>query len=839
MQGLKISLAAKLLWRNWRSGEVKILVFALALAVTVVTAIAVFSSRMDQSLIRQSNTYLAADRVVSGRFSIPEEWQAQQEIEGLQQTRVTEFSSMVFATKDNVDEMHLASVKAVGDLYPLRGQLEVSDIAFALGDDIAVAQSVPQQGEVWVDSRLLPLMNLTLGDALAVGNKDFTVTKVVIREPDTTNGFAVLGPRVLMNQADLEATGVIQVGSRVTYRWLVAGEESALRDFEQWITPQLGEHYRFRTIKNSQRNISSALDRGTRFLMLAAVIGVLLASVAIAIAAQQFARRQTDQVALLKSLGASALLVRQLYFVQMLMMGVIASAIGMVIGEFVQRLIASSLSSLFNVELVSAAWSAYAAGGLTGILCLLCFALPPLWHLPKVPPLKILRRELEVATVSVWMKGVFGIAAIIGLIWFYSGDAFITLSIVGGFIVVMLLGVLLAFVMLLYSHKVGSKAGSYWRLALSNMERYRVQTITQILVFSCALMLLMVLYAVRTSLIDEWRLQLPVDAPNHFIMNIAPHEKTALETLLSDNSFDANSMFPMVLGRISELNNVAYTEAERQRSNSLRRELNLSWAETIAPANELVGGQWWEQWKSKTGLPGVSVEVEEAKEIGLALGDVITFSLGGISLQAEVASFRSVDWNAMRPNFFFLFSPGTLDNYSANFLTSVFIPPEQKPFVNTLLKQHPTIVVIEVDRIIERIRSIIEQVGRGIELVLWLVLLGGVLVLVAAVNTSMANRMQEIGLLRALGSGRGLILRSLTVEFALLGLFAGIIGVLGSEALLMGLQWKVFEGDISPHYILWFSGPILGAVVIGVLGVFSCRRVVSVPPSVVLREVAP
>ena len=837
MQGLKLALAAKLLWRNWRSGEVKILVFALALAVTVVTAIAVFSSRMDQSLVRQSNTYLAADRVVSGRFAIPQDWQTHKKLEGLQHTRVTEFSSMVFATQDNVDEMHLASVKAVGDLYPLRGQLEISDIAFALGEDITVAQTVPAQGEVWVDSRLLPLMNLRLGDTLVVGNKDFTITKVVIREPDTTNGFAVLGPRVLMNQLDLMATGVLQVGSRVTYRWLVAGEESALRDFEQWVTPQLGEHYEFKTIKNSQRNISSALDRGTRFLMLAAVIGVLLASVAIAIAAQQFARRQTDQVALLKSLGASALLVRQLYFAQMLLMGVIASVLGMLIGECVQRIIATSLASLFNVELVTATWSAYAAGGLTGVLCLLCFALPPLWHLPKVSPLKILRRELEVATVSVWLKGVFGIAAIIGLIWFYSGDVFITLSIVGGFMMVMLMGVLLAFFMLSYSHQVGSKAGSYWRLALSNMERYRVQTITQILVFACALMLLMVLYAVRTSLIDQWRLQLPENAPNHFIMNIAPHEKEQLETLLSDNSLDANAMFPMVLGRISALNNVDYTEAERQRSNSLRRELNLSWAENIAPANELVGGDWWDSWQSKTGLPGVSVEIEEAQEIGLALGDIITFSLGGIALRAEVASFRAVDWNAMRPNFFFLFSPGTLDNYSANFLTSVFIPPEQKPFVNTLLKQHPTIVVIEVDRIIERIRSIVEQVGRGIELVLWLVLLGGVLVLIAAVNTSMVNRMQEIGLLRALGSGRGLILRSLTVEFSLLGFLAGIIGVLGAEALLMGLQWKVFDGNISPHYLLWFAGPVLGALFIGMLGVFSCRRVVSVPPNVVLREV--
>jgi len=231
------------------------------------------------------------------------------------------------------------------------------------------------------------------------------------------------------------------------------------------------------------------------------------------------------------------------------------------------------------------------------------------------------------------------------------------------------------------------------------------------------------------------------------------------------------------------------------------------------------------------------VELEEAREIGLVLGDVVSFSLGGLILQAEVASFRTVDWNAMTPNFFFLFSPGALDNYSANFLTSVHVPPEQKTFINDLLREYPTIVVIEVDRIIERIRTIVDQVSRGIELVLWLVLLGGVMVLVAAVNASMATRLQETGLLRALGSGRKLILSSLAMEFMLLGLFAGLLGVLGAEALLLSLQYFVFEGNINPHYELWLLGPVLGALLIGVLGLISCRRVVSVPPSVVLREI--
>ena len=826
-------LPAKLLWRNWRSGEVKILAGALVLAVAVVTAIAVFSSRMDQSLIRQSNTYLAADRVVSSRFDIPQTWKEQLAQYELAQTTVTEFGSMVFAG----DEMQLASVKAVGDDYPLRGNLEVSDIPFAPVGETRIAEDVPGTGEVWVDSRLLPLMNLSLGDELAIGNENFTIGKVVIREPDATNGFAVLGPRVLMNAQDLAATGVIQPGSRVTYRWLVAGEEPVLQDFEQWIEPRLGEHYRFITIKNSQRNISEALDRGTRFLMLAAIIGVLLASVAIAIASQQFARRHVDQVALLKSLGASAPHVRKLYLYQMLLLGFLASLVGIALGELIQRLIAVSLSELFSVQLVGAASSAYLTGLATGILCLLCFALPPLWHLPKVSPLKVLRRELVTNPVSTWVKSVLGFGAIVLLIWFYSGDVRITASVVAGFGAIMLVGVVFALLMLRYSHRIGSRAGSYWRLAFSNLERYKVQSITQILVFACALMLLMVLFAVRTSLIEQWRLQLPDNAPNHFVLNIAPFEKDNIETLFAEKQFAPSPMYPMVLGRIAAINEIELTEDDRQRSNSLRRELNLSWSEQIAPDNELVDGLWWDQWQSTTGLPGVSVELEEAQEIGLALGDVVSFSLGGLRLNAEVASFRTVDWNSMSPNFFFLFSPGTLDNYSANFLTSVFVPPEQKTFINDLLRDYPTIVVIEVDRIIERIRSIVEQVSGGIELVLWLVLFGGVMVLIAAVNASMATRLQETGLLRALGSGRKLILSSLAMEFMLLGFFAGLLGVFGAEALLLGLQYLVFDGNINPHYELWIAGPLLGALLIGVLGLLSCRRVVSVPPGIVLREI--
>lgn len=826
-------LAWRLLWRNWRSGEVRILAGALLLAVAVVTAVAVFADRMERSLSRESNSYLAADRVIEGRLPLPDEWLIEPARFGLAQAQVAEFSSMVFAG----DEMVLASVKAVGEGYPLRGQLEVSTTPFATGADVVVTQAIPARGEAWVDSRLLPQLGLSLGDQLQVGELTLTIRQLVIREPDGSRGFSVMGPRVMINLADLAATEVIQPGSRVNYRWLLAGAEGDLNRFQDWLSPQLGAHHRPLTLKEAQQGLGEALSRGGSFLMLAGMIGVLLAGVAIAIAARQFAERHIDQVALMKSLGVSAAKVRWLYSAQLLLLALLAAVGGCLLGEVMQRLIAVTIASLVRVELLAPGPDGYLVGAATGLLCLLCFALPPLWHLPQVSPLKVLRRELSVKAVQLWARGLLGVVAVVSLIGLYSRDLKLTLAVVAGLAAVLVVGGGVAWLLLRLGRGIGRSAGSVWRLALANLERQPQQSITQMLVFGAALMLLMVLFTVRTSLIEQWRLQLPDDAANHFVLNIAPHEVDPVKALLTERGINTNSLYPMVLGRIVAINGAPVTEEMRPKSNALRRELNLSWAQRFGDDNKLVAGDWWDSWQPRqAGSHGVSVEQETAEELGLKLGDRLTFSLGGLELEAEVASLRTLDWNSMRPNFFFLFSPGALDGFSPNYMTSIYLPPADKLFINQLLRSHPTLVVIEIDRIIERIRTIVDQVGKGIELVLWLVLVGGVLVLVAAVNASMAARQQDSGILRALGSGRRLILGSIGLEFAALGLFAGLLAVIGAEALLFGLQQLVFEQQASPHWWLWLAGPVGGALFIGGLGLIACRRVVTVSPWVVLRD---
>ena len=827
-------LALRLLWRNWRSGEVKLLAAALMLAVAVVSGIAIFTDRLERTLVQESNMLLGADLIVRGSQPHNPDWSALAAEDGIEQTTAVLFSSMVYAG----DHMHLASVKAVTDGYPLRGQLDISTIPFASqAKDIQTAEGVPAPGEVWVDSRLLSLLHIELGDSLAVGEYELVVTQVIIREPDSASPFSFMGARVLMNMADLERTQVVQPGSRVQYQWLLAANNNALDSFAEWLEPQLSKHERLVDVESGQRGLGRTLETGRSFLLLAAVIGVLLAGVAIALAARQFSSRHVDQVALMKSFGVSAQRIRQLYFVQLLLLAVVASMAGLLVGELIQRIVAASLQQVYQIALGTASIYPYVISFATGLICLIFFALPSLWFLPGVPPLKILRRELGVNTLHLWIQVALAFSAILLLIILFSQDFALALSVIGALSGVLVITAGMALGLLKLSRHIATNTGSIWRLALANLQRRREQTLVQIVVFATAIMLLLTLTIVRTSLIDEWQLQLPEDAPNHFLVNIPPHDVEAVQQMLDEKQLEREQLYPMVRGRLTAINGTEPTEAQRSANGVFNREANLTWTDTLAGDNEIVAGQWWDKWQSSAeGLPGVSVEIELAEEAGLSIGDRLTFSLGGLILEAQIASFRSLDWRSMKPNFFFIFEPGALDNYSPTYITSLYLPLEQKSFINDLLRRYPTMLVIELDRIIDQIRTIVTQVSNGVLLVLWLTLVGGCLVLIAAVTSSIDSRKQESGLLRALGSPRRLMIGSVWAEFSVLGLLSGIIAVIGAEILLISLQYWVLETPIRPHYIFWLVGPLAGGLFVGSLGALSCRSVVNTPPAVVLRE---
>ncbi len=875
-------LAAKLLWRNARSAEVKLLFTALLLAVAMVTAIGLLSDRLEATLLKQSNSFIGADRQIYSPQPISPLWSQQAQAFGLQQVRLENFSSMVFSSPaaegysvqsaqgsssqtaegsssqtaegssvQSADgpaafeeRMQLAAIKAVEPGYPLVGQMEISTVPFATRSvDIEKTDAVPGLGEAWVDSRLLAQLDLNINNSVFVGEKRLKITRVIITEPDRGGGFSLFAPRLMMNRADLAATEVIQPGSRIAYHWLLAGTEPQLKAFLDKLQPELSDHHQLVDLERAQQGLASTLATARQFLLLAVVIAMLLAGIALVISSSRFAARHTEQVALLKSLGASSWKIRRLYLGQLLLLALASSVAGLLLAEILQRLIALAVVMMAAVELQPGSYRPYVLGIVSGVTCLIFFALPPLWHLPKISPLRILRQDLPVSSVRITVQVLLGTLAVLLLVYLFSGNIWLTLSVGAALLAVVSVAALVALGLLRLSHTLGSSAGSIWRLAIAGIKRRSGQSLLQVVVFAIALLLLLTMYAVRTSLIDEWQLQLPTDAPNHFLINIAPEQVDAVAEKLQRRGLNTAEIYPMVRGRLVKINAVEPSPALRKKVPLLRREANISWSKNLPADNQLSSGKWWhseEEFESKgqqRGLPRVSVESKLAKKLGVGVGTKLQFSFGGLTLDAQISSLRQLEWDNMKPNFYFIFEPQVLDKFSPMYMTSSHIPPSEKAVVAEVLRDYPTIVVIEIDKVIEQIRDIVDKVGRAVEVVLALVLVGGILVLAAAVNASIDSRLQEVGLIRALGSSRKLILGSLAIEFSLLGACAGIIAVLGSEALLLGLQQQVFKMPVAPHYELWLAGPLLGTLLVGSLGVFSCRRVLNTPPSVVLREV--
>ena len=826
--------ALKMLLRTWRGGQLSLIVWSLVLAVSVVTSVSLLAERIERALTAESSAFLAADLVVRSNKLTPQEWVTKAQQQGIETSQMVSFASMVYHESD----MHLASVKAVQSNYPLRGVIKRSTTPFTLDEAlIELVDYGPASGETWVDARLLPLLNIELGDNIELGETVLKVTQIIVEEPDG-GSYSFFGARVLMNWDDVAAAGVVQPGSRVTYKYLMAAgtDADAFASYANWLESQLSVHDRLITPDEAQASIASTMDRGRRFLLLAGSIGVVLAGIALALASHHFAAGQTRQVALLKSWGVSARRVRSLYLQQSLWLGLGGSLAGLAAGYIFSELLISTVREWLPIALPSAGIRPWITGMATGLLCLGGFTVPALWHLPAQSPLAVLRQDIQVKPVNAAVRGTFGIVAVAGLLLWYSNSLMLSLAILAGFAITALATVIIGLMMLRLAKNYGQRLGSIWRLALNNLWRRKSQSLIQMVGFSGAIALLMIMVVVRTSLVDEWRVQLAEDAPNHFLVNVASYELEAVKTLVEDRGLETAGWYAMVRGRMAAINGELITEAQKDSHESFRRELNLSWTSALPEGNKVTAGKWWDDIDQATEIAPVSLEDELAAELGLKLGDRITFSVGGLTFESEVVSTRSLNWDNMTPNFYFLFPEGLLEDYPRTSMTSLYIPPQKKLLVNELLRKFPTVLVIELDKIIDRIRTIVSQVTRGLEVMTLLILSCGVLVMFAAVSLSMSERLQESAILRTLGSSQRLILGIQWVEFTTLGLMAGLLASIGAEAAVAILQRFMFDMPFALHPWLWLAGPLAGGVLVGALGVGYSRKAVVQPPLEVLRD---
>ncbi len=824
-----MSLAAtRMLLREWRGGELGVLAVALVLAVGLVSGISAFTSRLQSALEQESHRFLAADLVVRSASPAPTAWLEEAAGLGLATARTLSFPSMLFGKGE---AMHLASVKAVSSTYPLRGELGFSAEPFG---PTQLLSAGPAPGEIWLDSRLFPLLDIAVGDAVGLGDIDLRVSGSVRTEPDQAAGLYGYGPRAMMHIDDIAASGVVQPGSRVEFRQLYAGPVEGLAEFREVLEPRLEPGQRLLTLEDGQPRVSRALERAERFLLLAGSLGVVLAGVAIALAAGRFSERHTDYVAVMKSLGATAGDISWLYGRSLLLLAACATALGCLLGWSIQALFFQLFADQLPVQPGASGIQPYLVGAFTALVCIFSFAWPPIRRLTLASPLRVLRRDMPHALRRSATDYLTGLLAVCGLMWWYSRDWQLTLAVMAGLGVVVLLGLGGALLLLRGGRLLGMHAGSVWRLGLANLQRRGAANALQVMVFGMAIMLVLVLVLVRTSLLDEWRMQLPDDAPNHFAINIATDEAAAFGELLASNNIDTEPLFPMVRGRLMAINGEALPAPDEAAEGEPRqRESNLTWAAQLPAGNEIEAGEWWAP-DTKDAL--VSVEQEYAQRMGLELGDRLQLRIGEQSLEVSVASVRSLDWESMQPNFFLVFPPGLLERYPATYMTSFHLAAESKIFLNQLLRRFPTVTVIEMDEVIKEVRGIIDQVSAAVELVLLVIIATGALVLVAGVQASMDTRMQEGAVLRALGAGRRLLLGALAIEFVALGLCAGLLAAVSAEIAVALLQVFALGMNYVPSPWLWPLGLAVGAVLIGALGVTSARRVVTTAPVAVLRE---
>ena len=833
---MNLRFLLRLVGRDWRSGELRLLLAAALVAVGAVTAISLFVDRLQQALLAEATTFLGADSVISSSRPIPDAFREAAAERGLAQVDVVSFPSMLFADASEDARNQLVSVKAVGAGYPLRGAVRIADEPF--GPD-RVADTVPAPGAVWLDSRLFPALGLHLSDTVSVGYAELRVGRVLTAEPDRGRNFLDLGPRLLMRVEDIPATRLIQPGSRVSYRLLLAGDDEALSRLKASISADLAPNYRWRNIKESNPTIGRALDRAESFLLLGGLLAVLLGGAAVALAAHRYARRHYDHVGVLKTLGATPADILWGYVGVLLIIGVVGVLAGLVLGILVHLGIVAALSAYLPVRLPWPGPEPFVVGIVTGFVCLVAFALPPLLNLRRISPMRVIRREPDRGLSNAITYG-FAAAGSMGLLVWYSKSFWLTVWALAGATLVCVTFAVLALALLRGGRMVGMQAGSSWRLALAGLQRRRRENVAQITIFGLAIMILLILLLVRTALLAEWRAQIPQNAPNHFLINVAADEVGAVQNLLHAHADYDGRLFPMIRGRVVSVNG---EPAGKWRGRDGKRgedwgpglgsERNLTWADTVPGDNVLEEGDWW---SPDTTEALISVEADYARGAGLRLGDMLEFDIGGLPVSARVANLRRVEWDSLQPNFFIVFSRSALAGFATTHMTSFHLEPDRKRFLNRLLAAHPTITVIEVDAIIAQVERIIARVTLAIELILGLVLAAGALVLIASIQASHETRMKEHALVRALGGTRNLIAGALVGEFAVLGAFAGIVAVIGAEITVFALQTRVFELDYEIHPWLWIAGPAVGMALIASVGYLGTRKLVSSPPLLVLRE---
>jgi putative ABC transport system permease protein len=823
-------LALRMLRRDWRAGELRLLTIALVIAVASVTSVSFFTDRVERAMQRQASEVLAADLRLNSRQPIDTAIKATAQQRGLQTAETVSFPSVVL----NNGATQLVQAKAVTSGYPLRGRLMTRQSA--TGEDQPTAQ-IPAPGEAWLEDRLLPLLGLKIGDRFKLGKQAFTVSRVISYEPDRASNLFQLAPRVMINRNDLDATGLLGPASRVRYRLLLAGEEQSIETFRQWLKTESLPHVEVEDIKGARPELRVALDRGGRFLRLTAATAILLCVVAVALSSRRFVERQADTSALLRCLGASHRQVAKIFLLRLLGLGLIASLLGSAIGLLVQSLLIELVGHWFTQRIPPPTPRPLLSGLGTGILVLIGFALPSVLRLSRVPPLRVFRRHLGAPSLSYQLTIGAAIASLSMLLIWQIGDDELAFKLIGGLLAGLALLLLVSRLLVHLLKPLRRRAAGSWRYGLASLSRNPTTTSVQLTGFGLGITVLLILAMVRVDLLDNWRNTLPEKSPNQFLINIQPHEVDGVRTLLQQGGVSTSGLYPMIRGRLLSIGDHAVSADDYPSPRAQRlatRDFNLSFGAELQKDNQIVAGSWWTEKEKNE--PWFSVEKGIAKTLGIALNSELTFEVAGTKIRGKVTNLRSVQWDSFNVNFFVIGTPGLLADQPASYITSFYLPPAKRPLLYQLIQQYPSITALDVSALMQQVRAIVDRGVMAVESVFLFTLLAGVIVLYAGIQSSRELRIQEAAILRTLGLSRKRLLISVLLEFAVLGGLAGLISAGMASTISWSLASSVFHLPWQFDPWMWVIAVLGGTLGVGLAGGVASWHLFSTPPIAVLRR---
>ena len=818
--------------RDWRAGELRLLVAALVIAVASTCSVGFFVDRMRQALSLEARQLLGADLLIASDHPIGPEWDAQLASRGLRSARTVNFPSMASAGA----MPQLAAIKAVSQAYPLRGKLRV---AAAPNQPDEAARGVPEPGTIWADAQLLQALSARVGDQVELGQSLLRIDRVLTLEPDRGANFINFAPRALMRLDDLAATGLVQPASRVTYRLLVSGESAAVAGFENWAREALGRGMRIESLETGRPELRNTLDRAEQFLALVALLSALIAAVAIGLSARRFAERHLDGCAVMRAIGVRQRTLLTVLGLELLWVALAGGITGVALGWLVHLALVQVLAPMIGLPLPPAGMLPVFQGLATGLVLLLGFGAWPFLRLAGVPALRVLRRELGQTGASPLIALALALSAFIGLLLWFSADLRLALIAIGGFAAGAAVFVLFTWGMMQLVGGLRHRGATVLRspairLALASWSRRRSASIAQMVALAIGLMALLLLTVVRTDLIDGWRRASPPDAPNRFAINIQPGQEQGVVAALTRGGIGKVELYPMIRGRLVAINDrpVGPADYEGERARRLvDREFNLSYLADAPGHNRIIEGQWFEPQAME-----VSIESGILSTLGLKLGDLLAFEVAGQRIEVRASSVRKLNWDSMKVNFFMILSPAALRDAPQTLITAYHQPAGRAPVDAELIREFPNLTIFDTGHLLRQVQTMLDQVVMAVQLLFLMTLAAGVVVLYTALAASRDERIREAALMRALGASRAQLARAQLWELGLSGGLAGLLASVGALTIGMLLGSQVFGFELEFRWSGVLAGTGAGMALALIAGWLGLRGVLRAPPLASLRE---